>query len=67
MNATMSEIPAEILRGVEREIEPRLQIAESALTEMDERLLTFAKARPVAAIGAALVAGFVLGKLTARV
>lgn len=42
-------------------------MAADMVADLNERVVSFAKARPVVTLIAALAAGFVLGKLAARI
>lgn len=49
-----------------RKIAPQMEAAREQMQTLSENFLTFAKARPLTTLAGALVSGFLLGKLVAR-
>ncbi len=53
--------PEEILQ-----LPPQIEEARRAMSALNDRALTFARARPLTCIAGALALGFIVGKIAAR-
>ncbi len=62
----MNQISIHASRETVEEMERQLRRAGKGLARMDQRLVRFAREKPVAAAFAALTAGFLLGRLLSR-
>jgi len=59
--------PQSRMRGINRQIAARLRDIPEQFNDLNQQLVTITRERPLAALGVACAAGYVLGRLLRRV
>jgi adenine/guanine phosphoribosyltransferase-like PRPP-binding protein len=67
MTHTDTQSPTRVGDAFESSAPSHADVAADMIADLNERVVEFAKARPVVTIVGALAAGFILGKLAARI